>query len=338
MDEKSFLRDYRDLSDVSDKNSDIMSSMLLDEKLREKGLGSLEDNIGRLARVRLSMSMFQKLYQEKTTDEYLDVLSTKEIVVQMVWCYIEAGMEEYSEEEKTAILLELLGELEDLRAATDDMDAALRKKNQREIWKEYRLVELEIALAEELADYVEKHYKVNSLVAEWAEKALPIQKEAHYSGGAAGASVYLDDEKLRNLPEEIGVMAGVCGGVAEELGENSDPADLIAVALLAIGCLMLYGIMLEVVAFPTFEVVDLFMVEGTLSWEAVVRAVEEGLRRCDKVLLKLAAGFGTAALTVKGTSQAYRELTEKNECSAQEKSRASIQEVEYETERAFADN
>ena len=38
MDEKSFLRDYQDLSDVSDKNSDIMSSMLLDEKLREKGL------------------------------------------------------------------------------------------------------------------------------------------------------------------------------------------------------------------------------------------------------------------------------------------------------------
>lgn len=310
MDEKSFLRDYQDLSDVSDKNSDIMSSMLLDEKLREKGLGSLEENIAALARARLSMPIFRNLYQAAADNRNL---TPENAALQILKGYIAATLEDYEPEEQKAILMEMCEEMSEAyqpscQTGSDAMGGAQRVPLER-----YDTEELKMKLAREILKYCKENFSIKAVDADgWDHETVENQEGYVYSAGAAAASMYLNDEILREFPENIGLMAGVTEGLANAAKDDQTDrvAELIAAILLAVAATSLYIYLGQVVLFPTFEVTNLILTGEALSWTAIRGAIAEGLSTVTNVLVKIALGCAGGALAAEGVAHLQDKLEE----------------------------
>lgn len=331
MDEKSILRDYQDLSDVSDKNSDIMSSMLLDEKLREKGLGSLEENIAALARARLSMPIFRNLYQAAADNRNL---TPENAALQILKGYIAATLEDYEPEEQKAILMEMCEEMSEAYQPSCQMGSDAMGGAQRVPLERYDTEELKMKLAREILKYCKENFSIKAVDADgWDHETVENQEGYAYSAGAAAASVYLNDENLRESPENIGLMAGVTDGFANAVKDDRTErtAELIAVMLFAVAVCSLYCYLLEIVALPALDVAGQFFAGETLSWAAIKAAVTEVLSDVG-IFLKIALGSAGGALAAEGIAHIQDKLEDDTQSAVAEQSKLYEGKAHWELE------
>ena len=331
MDEKSFLRDYQDLSDVSDKNSDIMSSMLLDEKLREKGLGSLEENIVALARARLSMPMFRNLYQAAADNRNL---TPENAALQILKGYIAATLEDYEPEEQKVILMEMCEQMSSAYQPPKQAGPVAMGGAQRIPLERYDTEELKMKLAREILKYCKENFSIKAVDADgWDHETVENQEGYTYSAGAAAASMYLNDENLRGSPENIGLMAGVTDGLANAVRDDRTErtAELIAVMLFAVAVCSLYFYLMEIVMLPALDVAGQFFMGETLSWAAIKAAVTEVLSDVG-IFLKIALGSAGGALAAEGVAHIQDKLEEGTQSAVAEQSKLYEGKAHWELE------
>lgn len=332
MDEKSFLRDYQDLSDVSDKNSDIMSSMLLDEKLREKGLGSLEDNIAALARARLSMPVFRELYRAAAENRNL---TPENAALQILKGYIAATLEDYEPEEQKTILTEMCEQMSSAYQPPKQAGPVAMGGAQRIPLGRYDTEELKMKLAREILKYCKENFRIKAVDADgWDHKAVENQEGYAYSAGAAAASMYLNDEVLRESPENIGLVAGVTDGLASAVKDDQTErvAEFIAIVLIAVATGSLYVYLLQIVEFPMVTVATRFLSGEALSWAAIKAAIAEGLSMLDNILLKIALGSAGGALAAEGVAHIQDKLEESTQSAVAAQSRPYENRAQWEDE------
>ena len=298
MDYQAVMSDYQELSDVSDKDSEIMSSALLDQKLREKNLGSLEDNITGLVRVRLAIPLFRDLFQQMQERGDAD---SRGAALQILQCYIVKSLEVYSAEEQKAILLEMHAQMLDLCRETTQAPSFDLGGAQREPLKRYSVEELSEKLAKKILNYSEEVFESQ----EMASKVV-VSDELNrdtYSPGAAAAAIYLNDSVLRSCPEAIGVMVGISDGITDTIQYESEDslAGVIATALLAMSVLMLFLFLLEVAVFSALEMSTFLGAGKAFTWMTVKAAISEAVNITGPFMLMIAAGLAAGGM-VAGTT------------------------------------
>lgn len=310
MDMEHYNEDYRDLAGVSEKTSDILNSAVLDDKLRERGLGSLDDNMPGLARIRLTMPLAEKLCAETIREMHEQGVSGEIAARNGLWEYMDEMLAFYSPEKQKAILLEMYAQLQDLRQDSRQ-DGHYMSGVQQEVLKWDSVDELKEKLTNQMLAYVRDNFPVEKAVSVGAQVAGELEEESYCAGASAGA-IYLNDEDMRNFPESVGVVTGAAESIADNAKtfRAEDVLQIIGIVLLEVAMLTLSAYLLQAATFTFSEVANLAaesVFTGELfSWAALKAAIADGMSWTSTILLKIAAGSTAGGLAAVGADQAIR--------------------------------
>lgn len=329
MDMERYDEDYRDLADVSEKTSDILNCAVLDDKLQERGLGSLDDNMSGLARIRLTMPLAQRLCAETIQEMRGRGVSGEIAARNSLWKYMDKMLAFYSPEKQKAILLEMYAQLQDLRQDSRQ-DGHYMSGVQQETLKWDSVDELKEKLSNQMLAYVRDNFPL--------EKAyVPgTQKEERYCAGASAGAIYLNDQDMRNFPESVGVVTGAVESIAgnAEIFSGEDVLQIIGFVLLEVAMLTLGAYMLQAATFTFSGITDLVVESiftGKLfSWAALKAAIADGMSWTSTILLKIAAGCTAGGLATVAAGHTLEEMCTSEETEYYE---SEVEEEEYDCEQ-----
>lgn len=329
MDMERYDEDYRDLADVSEKTSDILNCAVLDDKLQERGLGSLDDNMSGLARIRLTMPLAERLCAE-TIQEMRERGVSGEIAARNgLWKYMDKMLAFYSPEKQKAILLEMYAQLLDLRQDSRQ-DGHYMSGVQQETLKWDSVDELKEKLTNQMLAYVRDNFPLEKAYVPGA------QKEEHYCAGASAGAIYLNDQDMRNFPESVGVVTGAVESIAgnAEIFSGADVLQIIGFVLLEVAMLTLGAYMLQAATFTFSGITDLVVESiftGKLfSWAALKAAIADGMSWTSTILLKIAAGCTAGGLATVAAGHTLEEMSISEETEYYE---SEVEEEEYDCEQ-----
>lgn len=329
MDMERYDEDYRDLADVSEKTSDILNCAVLDDKLQERGLGSLDDNMSGLTRIRLTMPLAERLCAE-TIQEMRERGVSGEIAARNgLWKYMDKMLAFYSPEKQKTILLEMYAQLLDLRQDSRQ-DGHYMSGVQQETLKWDSVDELKEKLTNQMLAYVRDNFPL--------EKAyVPgTQEEERYCAGASAGAIYLNDQDMRNFPESVGVVTGAVESIAgnAEIFSGEDALQIIGFVLLEVAMLTLGAYMLQAATFTFSGITDLVVESiftGKLfSWAALKAAIADGMSWTSTILLKIAAGCTAGGLATVAAGHTLEEMSISEETEYYE---SEVEEEEYDCEQ-----
>lgn len=329
MDMERYDEDYRDLADVSEKTSDILNCAVLDDKLQERGLGSLDDNMSGLTRIRLTMPLAQRLCAE-TIQEMRERGVSGEIAARnSLWKYMDKMLAFYSPEKQKAILLEMYAQLQDLRQDSRQ-DGHYMSGVQQETLKWDSVDELKEKLTNQMLAYVRDNFPLEKAYVPGA------QEEERYCAGASAGAIYLNDQDMRNFPESVGVVTGAVESIAgnAEIFSGEDVLQIIGFVLLEVAMLTLGAYMLQAATFTFSGITDLVVESiftGKLfSWAALKAAIADGMSWTSTILLKIAAGCTAGGLATVAAGHTLEEMSISEETEYYE---SEVEEEEYDCEQ-----
>lgn len=329
MDMERYDEDYRDLADVSEKTSDILNCAVLDDKLQERGLGSLDDNMSGLARIRLTMPLAERLCAE-TIQEMRERGVSGEIAARNgLWKYMDKMLAFYSPEKQKTILLEMYAQLLDLRQDSRQ-DGHYMSGVQQETLKWDSVDELKEKLTNQMLAYVRDNFPLEKAYVPGA------QEEECYCAGASAGAIYLNDQDMRNFPESVGVVTGAVESIAgnAEIFSGEDVLQIIGFVLLEVAMLTLGAYMLQAATFTFSGITDLVVESiftGKLfSWAALKAAIADGMSWTSTILLKIAAGCTAGGLATVAAGHTLEEMSISEETEYYE---SEVEEEEYDCEQ-----
>lgn len=329
MDMERYDEDYRDLADVSEKTSDILNCAVLDDKLQERGLGSLDDNMSGLARIRLTMPLAQRLCAEMIQEMHEQGISGEIAARNGLWKYMDKMLAFYSPEKQKAILLEMYAQLQDLRQDSRQ-DGHYMSGVQQEALKWDSVDELKEKLTNQMLAYVRDNFPLEKAYVPGA------QEEECYCAGASAGAIYLNDQDMRNFPESVGVVTGAVESIAgnAEIFSGEDVLQIIGFVLLEVAMLTLGAYMLQAATFTFSGITDLVVESiftGKLfSWAALKAAIADGMSWTSTILLKIAAGCTVGGLATVAAGHTLEEMSTSEETEYYE---SEVEEEEYDCEQ-----
>lgn len=244
MDSNEYIKMYQRLCEISECDSDIYMSEEYENLLQESGAGTREDNIVQILQMQLAAEEFKDdmddIIRKIENNGYK--VELQEIQKHFIKRFLERKLKRYSAEEQRAIIIEMLGNTNDLL------------KNITDAGQIFQMMKSSI---EELQEQLEEAIaQLSSAVLQETMHGLEEIDESNFdngnhtfSSGAGACAAYLCDSELRNFPECIGAISGAVTLVDDCFRKKDkvdwDIVEAFAVVSIALSVLMILTILIS---------------------------------------------------------------------------------------------
>ncbi len=218
MDKKEYRNIYNYLKKISEYDADILSSERYEQLLSVSDLETSQNLFEDSLRMQLAEEAFERisLILLESEPEPMPIEMQQEQFVRQM---IRRKISFYAEEEKRALLLEMIQNLKEYQRNPMKEKEALQLRQ-----KSLQSLEvLEEPLIEEIIDVSVKLVETID-VNDWKEDTIHSESEeieSDFCVGASAGAVYMLDEKLRIYPEVIGIITGATAVIFYAIKKNN---------------------------------------------------------------------------------------------------------------------
>ncbi len=220
MNKKEYKSVYNYLKKISEYDADILSSVRYKQLLSEFNLETPQNLREDSLKMQLVEESFENISGTLLDFKSLPIETQQEEVIwqreEFVRQMIRRRISFYSEEEKRALLLQMIQDLREYQEIPMEEKEVLQLRQKSLETLEELLVEEIIEVSSELVGTID--------VNDWEIDAIHSENEkieSDFSAGASAGAVYMLEEQMRAYPEGIGIVTGATASTFQAINKNN---------------------------------------------------------------------------------------------------------------------